>query len=763
MRFIVDIETNNLLSNGLDYSKIPFKLKADYRLWCIVIRNIDTKEVAELTLNNCTKKNLQKALEGCSEVIGHNIIGFDFPVLKLSGILDYTVAYPDKKCTIFGNEVEITDTLIWSKLLNPDRRGGHSLAEWGRRLGNKKQNFHSFDEFTPEMLEYCVQDTSTNQSVYFDLKKEAGDHNWKQAYEMERKLVDLTFKQELFGFAYNSDLAKENLEKLTELMLERSERVSPILPPKQLAVAALKEFTPPKIQFKKDGSISSNLEKFAAKHSAEINVEARTFTYKGQVLNLPLTEPIETTEVASIDDIDVVKGMLLGMGWYPSEVKERDLVKNTDKSLKNETEILAAIDRYVKQTEKSLFRDLRLDLLECSMSNLKTTLKSRIKGSKPIYVPTTPRLQVGVEKEICPNLEVLGDKASFVKDVCEYFTYRHRKNSIAGGTLDEDGDPVTGFLSNVREDGRIPTPADTLGANTGRYRHKIVCNIPRVTSLFGEEMRNMFGSGKGLYQLGFDFASLEARIQGHYCLPYTDGAELAATLVAEKPNDIHSVNARKLGITRPNAKNFSYATMYGAQPKKLSKMLGVTQAEGERLFEEYWKAVPALAELKQKLEKFWESTGKTWVLGIDGRKIMSRSKHSLINVLFQSGGAILAKWALVYIAEILEEQNLLGDPFQHSIGELKVWMMIAMHDEAQYAVHPRLLNIRVFKDDEEAKQNLEKGCSAIGHSSKGSYLGYETSPVKAISEGIKKACVRLKTRVDMGFEWVPGKSWGQCH
>lgn len=763
MKAVIDIESSDLLQNGLDYSSMPFKLKDTYKIWCIVVRDIGTGRVTSLVLANCTKQKLAAVLEPYDELIGHNIVGFDFPVLSLLGLMDYRIGYFGEPCTVNGKEVEISDTLIWSKILNPDRKGGHSLDEWGKRLGNHKQHFTDFSRYTPEMLEYCIQDTSVNVTVYNKLMQEKGKHNWTMPYQMERKLVDLTLKQEVFGFDFNADLAQKNLDELTELMNERAERVNPILPRKKLTQAKLKAYEAPALQFKKDGSLSSHMAKFIEKHNCTVDLEARTLTYKGQTFELPLKEPLETSEEATIDDIDVVKGYLLSLGWEPSEVKERDLVKNADKSVKTKEQIVEAIERYVKQTDGSLFEELRCDQLGVTKRQLRSFLMGKIDGTKPIYVPTTPKLQVGVEKEICPNLELLGEKAEFVKDVCEYFTYRHRRNSIAGGSVDEDGEPLTGFLSAVREDGRIPTPADTLGANTGRYRHKVVCNIPRVTSLYGEQMRNLFGSGRGLYQLGYDFASLEARIQGHYCIPYKDGTALAASLIAEKPNDIHSINARKLGIDRSSAKSFSYACMYGAQPKKLSKMLGITESEAKRLFEQYWDAVIALQELKTKLEKHWTDNDKEWVLGIDGRRIMSRSKHSLINVLFQSGGAIFAKYVTVLIAKQLEEKGLLGNPFCDTIEDIRVWMMISMHDEQQMAVHPSLLKIKNFKDDEEAKQHLEKGCSAIGHGSKGSYVGYKTTPVEIIEESIDKASKLLNIRVEMGFEWIPGKTWGQCH
>ena len=47
-RKVIDIETNNLLADMLDYSSLPYKLNKDARLWCIVIRDVDTNEVTVL-------------------------------------------------------------------------------------------------------------------------------------------------------------------------------------------------------------------------------------------------------------------------------------------------------------------------------------------------------------------------------------------------------------------------------------------------------------------------------------------------------------------------------------------------------------------------------------------------------------------------------------------------------------------------------------------------------------------------------------------
>ena len=691
MRFVIDIESSNLLQNGLDYTVMPYKLKSDYTIHCVVIRHVDSPAIKTLVGDDITEENLRHALRKCTELIGHNLVAFDMPVLKLAGLLDYEIAFPGKQTTLYGKPCKVTDTLIWSKLLNADRFGGHSLDAWGKRLGNNKGNFNDWSKFSQEMLDYCVQDTAVNVDIFNNLTLEQGTHDWSTPYNMEVKLADLTLKQELLGFAFDSELANNNIAELSKLMEDIAVKVNPLLPMKKMPKTESNFYLMPKNKFKKDGSISAIFQKFLDKLGATLSEDRATVYYDGKEFPLLHEEPLKTEVVATIEDIDVVKSYLLSLGWEPSEVKERDITKNQDKTVKKPPEVVEALQRYVKQTEGSLFKGLRYKHMETTEADFRKHLKTlyeqtkpqvkfnKMQPQKPIFLPTTPKLTVGVEKEICPNLIALGEKADFVKDVVHYYTYRHRKNSIAGGVLDEDGEPVTGFVSAVREDGRIPTPADTLGANTGRYRHRLVCNVPRVTSLYGENMRNLFGCGKGLYQLGFDFASLEARIMGHYVMPYKDGEALAEALVAEKPNDIHSINARKLGIDRGAAKSFSYAAIYGAQPKKLAKMLGISEEDGKRLFNEYWDAVPALKELKQAVEKQWESNGKKHIQGLDGRLLNTRSKHSLVNVLFQSGGAIAAKWSSVLIAGYLEERGLLGNPFENTTNDLKIWFMIAYH------------------------------------------------------------------------------------
>lgn len=561
-RVLVDIETNNLLEPMLDFTSMPYKLKKESKLWCIVFRNLDNKEQkVSLKLTECTQKRLKELCAPVEEIAGHNIVAFDLPALQLFGVLDYSIGYPGKSSTLFGNPVKISDTWVWSQLLNPDRPGGHSLKNLSKNSEDSKTSHEDFSQYSDEMLQYCEEDTLANVSVYFDLMEEKGDWDYAVAYEQELKLVDLTLKQSTFGFKFNSELATKHLVTLDKHLDELSSKVNPLLPPKPLNKGERDSYTPPKAQIKKDLTFSANLIKFANKIGAALNAETLEMEYEGKVYKLPHVEPVREFTQASIDDLDHLKGYLLELGWDPSEWKERRLSEDSKKQKLTPEKMEATIKRYVDSTLNGPFKHGRLKILGVSAIKLEDFLFKKYESSGHFRVPVSPMIRVGTDKKLCPNLKKLGEKASFALDVTQYLTYRHRRNSIAGGGVDEDGEPNTGYMSLVREDGRVSTPAFTIGAASFRYKHSKIANIPRVTSVFGYELRSLFEADDGYYiQLGADFASLEARTMGHYVIPYTDGEILARDLIAEKPNDLHAFPVSSELLTNSGWKPISNLT-----------------------------------------------------------------------------------------------------------------------------------------------------------------------------------------------------------
>lgn len=182
MRIILDIETN----------------KAHDKIWCVVTRNIDTDEWFSFT----TPENLQTYINNATEVVTHNGIFFDFPVLK-------------KVWGITVKKSQVVDTLVLSRLYNPSLEDGHSLAAWGQRLGFAKGDFTDFDGgYTDEMRDYCVQDTLVTKELYKHLTKEMENDFSKESIKLEHEVAIIIAEQERNGFKLN---VPEALQLLSEL------------------------------------------------------------------------------------------------------------------------------------------------------------------------------------------------------------------------------------------------------------------------------------------------------------------------------------------------------------------------------------------------------------------------------------------------------------------------------------------------------------------------------------------------------------------
>jgi DNA polymerase I-like protein with 3'-5' exonuclease and polymerase domains len=169
MKIVLDIETNS------KHNKI----------WLVVTRDINTGEVKSWK----EASGLQKYLDNCDLIIMHNGICFDAPVLRETW---KTSIMPSQVC----------DTLVLSRLLSPSLEGGHSLDAWGKRLGFPKGEFNDWDGgLTPEMEEYCIQDTLVTQKLYEHLTSELKFNKFDQrSIDLEHKVQAIIAKQERNGF-----------------------------------------------------------------------------------------------------------------------------------------------------------------------------------------------------------------------------------------------------------------------------------------------------------------------------------------------------------------------------------------------------------------------------------------------------------------------------------------------------------------------------------------------------------------------------------
>lgn len=166
---IFDIETNGLLYNVTS-------------IHCLVIYDTETEDTMVFNDQAFSRAGDKppahpivrgvQLLEDADMVCGHNIIGYDLPVIR-------------KLYSWFDRNPYIIDTLLLSRLyhqdiMNIDKRrnwdqmplklyGRHSLEAYGYRLNEFKGSFSKstdWKNWSQEMEDYCVQDVNVTTKLW---------------------------------------------------------------------------------------------------------------------------------------------------------------------------------------------------------------------------------------------------------------------------------------------------------------------------------------------------------------------------------------------------------------------------------------------------------------------------------------------------------------------------------------------------------------------------------------------------------------------
>jgi len=196
-RLVIDIETD---------------MKAQ-EIWCAVTKDIDSGEVKVWKRAN----ELRQYIGSQDLLIGHNIIGFDLPVLKKVWNLNYELN-PQR------------DTLIMSRLLNPVIEKGHSLDAWGVRLGLKKGDFSDFnDGLSQEMVDYCIQDVEITHVLFERLSNDLLD--WGVSTDLEHEVAVVVKKQEETGFKLDVPKAMAMLSDWQQTLIDIEAELQQIFKP----------------------------------------------------------------------------------------------------------------------------------------------------------------------------------------------------------------------------------------------------------------------------------------------------------------------------------------------------------------------------------------------------------------------------------------------------------------------------------------------------------------------------------------------------
>lgn len=186
------------------------------KVWCIVAYDIDKEKIYSFGPDELDAG--VSFLTKATKLIGHNIVGFDVPMIKKFFNVD------------LAETATLIDTLVLSRLFNPTREGGHALAGWGYRLGHPKGDFKEFTEYSKEMLQYCINDVVVNAKVFQHLKQESKGFS-AQSVEIEHKIAALVDAQRKHGFLLDMKattiLQAELEDELSSVMAEVRKEFKP--------------------------------------------------------------------------------------------------------------------------------------------------------------------------------------------------------------------------------------------------------------------------------------------------------------------------------------------------------------------------------------------------------------------------------------------------------------------------------------------------------------------------------------------------------
>ena len=418
---------------------------------CITITDAQTQEVFRY----------RDILEACKKLdtydvhVGHNLIGFDYPMLKTH------YGWERKASTI------VLDTLWLSRLYYCDIEGGHSLGAWGARLGEPKTEYYPVSDkdqplynaeepnpkknpcwigsiWTQSMEDYCVQDTNVNEKLYHKLLKLLANFSW-QSIICEMQTAVIIQRQMTHGFVFDYKAAEILHGEFIDRVGELEDEVLATFKPLAKFVREIQ----PKVRM--NGTMSSvGLKKHIEIYGTEDIFPVPEFTR--------LTHDPQGNECKSVE---YHSGSFSAVEWPEFSLGSRAQIAER---------LTRAGYKLTEFTEKG-----------------------------------TPMINDAV-------LQVAADAGiPEAKPLAEYFMITKREGMLKSWLEKARWHEDQGVY-------RIHGYVNSLGAGTHRMTHAApnVAQVPAPKSPYGKECRKLFTIRKGYKLVGCDASGLELRMLSHY-------------------------------------------------------------------------------------------------------------------------------------------------------------------------------------------------------------------------------------------------------
>lgn len=299
---------------------------------------------------------------------------------------------------------------------------------------------------------------------------------------------------------------------------------------------------------------------------------------------------------------------------------------------------------------------------------------------------------------------------------------------------------VESYLLENAVKGRVhgqfhPLRSDSNGTVSGRFSssNPNLQNIPSRDEVLAPMLRGLFIPEQGAVWVRTDYSQIEYRllVELAVAMGARGATEMLKRYEASPDTDFHVMTMElvreitRVELARKPAKGLNFGLVYGMGRDKLIASLGVSRAQGNRLYEAYFAALPAVkTALKMAMTQAQYLGYVQTILG--RRKRFSRMEegfdgqqqraftHKALNSILQGSAADVMKRAMVrcYEAGLLFTDD--------------VTTHLTVHDELDLSVHPTRAGREALRE------------------------------IKALQEAA------VETRVPLLVDVTEGKNWGEC-
>ncbi len=244
---------------------------------------------------------------------------------------------------------------------------------------------------------------------------------------------------------------------------------------------------------------------------------------------------------------------------------------------------------------------------------------------------------------------------------------------------------LNSFINPMRQHlwkGRVHTEfnqskSDQYGTVTGRLSSSRpnLQQVPKRNEELGRLFRSIFIPDEGMVWASVDYSQCEPRLLAHYsnCKVLVDGYSQTPAI------DAHTAVAKAANIDRTSGKRLNQGLITGMGKNKLISELGVSAEEGNRIYDNYFDAMPEIKTIQRHAATVMQNRG--YVRSILGRHARLQyfsnggtNNYKAINRLLQCSNADIIKKSMADIDDYLGDSD-------------DCHMLLNIHDSIDFQYH----------------------------------------------------------------------------